>query len=75
MIAGGGVTMDRVDTTPRVSWFVIVGFFASFLALALLPMLASVAASLSPWAAIAAVVAVAALLSVAVTETWKHLPS
>ena len=67
--------MDTSDTTPHASWFVIVGFFASIVALVVLPAIASVAASLSPWAAIGTIVALGAILSVAVTETWRHLPN
>jgi hypothetical protein len=66
--------MDKLETRPRVSWFVIVGFFTSFVSLALLPMIMSVAAQVHPWMAVATLLAVAALLVVAVTETWQHLP-
>jgi putative flippase GtrA len=66
--------MDQLDTTPRTHWFVIVGFFAIFVAMAVLPAAASIAANFSAWAAVATMVGIAAIICFSVVETWKHLP-
>lgn len=66
--------MDKLHTTPRTEWFVIVGLFALVVAMAALPAVMSVTAHISGWIAIATAVGLAAVLSIAITETWKHLP-
>lgn len=66
--------MEKLDYTSGSSWFIIVGFFAIFVAMVGLPALASVAAGLSPWAAFGTVLAMVGLLTVAVTETYRHSP-
>jgi len=67
--------VDRSQTTQTLhaSWFVIVGFFAFFVAMVGLPTIAAVVAPISGWAALGALVLLAGLVSLAVVETWKHL--
>lgn len=64
--------MEKLYTTPHASRFVIVCCCAMIVGLAALPAVASISAHLSPWAAAGVILGIVGLLSVAVTEAWRH---
>lgn len=66
--------MDKLESKPRATWFVLIGIAAIFVAMAVLPALASAAAHVNAWAAVGTVLAIAGFSAVAVTETWRHIP-
>lgn len=66
--------MERLDSKPRVNWFLVAGGVSILVGLLALPALASVAAQAGVWVAAATVLAVVGLLILAVAEGWIHSP-